>query len=286
MGDEGARHAVEQGELVKSSPQIAQTGGSSKEGLGDVALAQVEVLGEDVAESKGAGSGACLQGQDGGGIAEYVLLLLGGPLLHGNIEVEGLGRVRKDLIGQLIGDLLDEQLSGHIGGTRDGGESDRLAERQRRGSLGELGASRLAVRRWGLNRRGSIAIVYLAGQHGGGSYRGSSWDLKGRRALTQKMLDKYERRLDDGRIQEDQGRAPSRNPGVGGWWPGPEGGTRDTRDTSQARGGSTREASHGATPRQNHNTTATRRDDAEDRIWMVDEVRARKRHSVTREERD
>lgn len=82
-------------------------------------LGDIEVGREDVAKSESTSANSSLERQNLGGVSVDVLLALGSPLLKCDIEVEGLGRVREDLIGQLIGDLLNEELGGHISRARD-----------------------------------------------------------------------------------------------------------------------------------------------------------------------
>lgn len=139
MGDKGAGHAVEQTELIQGSPQLAQAQAGGEKCLRDVALAEVEILGEHVTQGKGTGAITSLKwvdGRDGG-----VNVRFGGvrPFLDGDIQIEGGWRVGEDLVRELVCDLLDEKLGGHVGRSRDGGERHHLTKRKRGGDLGEGG---------------------------------------------------------------------------------------------------------------------------------------------------
>jgi ABC-type transporter Mla MlaB component len=79
-----------------------------------MALLQVKVLGEDIAQSQCTGSLAGLHRLDGSGVAIGIQLSLLCPLFHGHIEIEGVGRVGKQFIGESVCDLLDDGLRRHI----------------------------------------------------------------------------------------------------------------------------------------------------------------------------
>ena len=114
VGDKRAGEVVQEGELVQGASQLLKAAGGGKQGLGNVSLRDVKVWGEDVSQRQGAGASPGLQRENLGGVSVDVGVLGGRPALGGNVEVEGLGRVGKDLVGQLVGDLLDEQLGSHI----------------------------------------------------------------------------------------------------------------------------------------------------------------------------
>jgi hypothetical protein len=84
-----------------------------------VTLGDIEVGREDVAQSERTSANSSLERQNLGGVSVDVLLVLGSPLLECDIEVECLRRVREDLIGKLVGDLLNEKLGCHISRARD-----------------------------------------------------------------------------------------------------------------------------------------------------------------------
>ncbi|SPQ23267.1 36e2a951-d464-403c-a585-ae5b8d13a663 [Thermothielavioides terrestris] len=149
VGNKGAGNAVEERELVEGGPQVAEAQRGRQQGLGDVTLAEVEILGEDVAERKGAGAGPGLQRHDHGGLAVGVLLAGARPLLDGLVEVEGLGREGEDLVRELVGRLLNEQLAGDIGRPADGAEREVLL-------AGRDGLEALVVQ-LGLGARGDTA---------------------------------------------------------------------------------------------------------------------------------
>ncbi|PKS11423.1 hypothetical protein jhhlp_003186 [Lomentospora prolificans] len=140
MGDNGARDSVKERELVESATKVTEAAGGDEKSLRDMALAQFKVGRKDVAESKSTGTGPGLEGKDSGGVAMDVLLLLRRPVLGGDIKIKGLGRIRKDLVGELVSDLLDEQLSCHIARARDVREGHALAEGESRGDGAEGGS--------------------------------------------------------------------------------------------------------------------------------------------------
>jgi hypothetical protein len=72
-------------------------------------------------------------------IAIGILGVCGRPVLHSNIEIEGLGRVRKDFVGQGIRNLLDQSLRSGVGRPADRSEVDRLAEGQAGRLLNKFG---------------------------------------------------------------------------------------------------------------------------------------------------
>ncbi|GJC96588.1 hypothetical protein ColKHC_05414 [Colletotrichum higginsianum] len=96
VSNEGGGNSVQQAQLVQGA-------------------AKVEIGAEDVAQGEGAGAGPSLQLDKVGGLTVNVLLLGLGPGLCGDVEVEGGSRVREDLVRQQEGNLLDEQLSRHVG---------------------------------------------------------------------------------------------------------------------------------------------------------------------------
>jgi len=73
--------------------------------------------------------------------------LLSRPVLNSGIEVEGLGRVREDLVGELVGYLLDEQLGCDVRGPRDGRQRHHLAKGQGRGHSFRFGRLRCRIAR-------------------------------------------------------------------------------------------------------------------------------------------
>lgn len=128
VGNEGARDAIEERQLVQGRAQVPEAQRGGKEGLGNAPLAEVKVLGEDVTKRKGAGTGSGLERDNSGGLAMDVLLLGLRPVLDGRIEVEGLGGEGEDLVGKLVSSLLDEELARHVGWAGDGAEGHGLLE--------------------------------------------------------------------------------------------------------------------------------------------------------------
>ena len=126
VGDEGAGNAIEKGELIERRAKVTKAQRRGQKSLGNMALGQVKVLGEDVAKGKSTGTGPGLKRDNGGGLAVNVLLVGLSPFLHGDIEVESLGGVGEDLVGELVGSLLDKQLAGDIGRPGDGGKRRHL----------------------------------------------------------------------------------------------------------------------------------------------------------------
>ncbi len=102
-----------------------------------MAPAHVKVGREDVAEGEGARARARLQAQHLGRVAVHVCVAGGRPALRRHVEVVRLGRVRKDLVRELVGNLLDEQLRRDVGRAGNVGERHVLAKGQRGGRHGE-----------------------------------------------------------------------------------------------------------------------------------------------------
>ncbi|KAI6775598.1 hypothetical protein HG530_002356 [Fusarium avenaceum] len=93
MGNERAGDTVEERELVESSAQLLETARRCDQRLRDVALGDIKVGRKDVTKSESTGADSGLEGKNLCGISVDVLLVLGGPFLECDIEVEGLGRV-------------------------------------------------------------------------------------------------------------------------------------------------------------------------------------------------
>jgi hypothetical protein len=93
MSDEGARDAIEKRKLVKCSAKLLKTARGRNQRLGNVALGNIEVGREDIAKSEGTSTNSSLERQNLSRVSVDVLLVLGGPLLECDIEVESLGRV-------------------------------------------------------------------------------------------------------------------------------------------------------------------------------------------------
>ena len=104
-----------------------------------MSLANVEVGREDVAQSQRASTSSRLQRQYRRRIAVDVLVAFSSPLLSGDVEIEGLGRVGIDLVRELVRNLLDKELSGNVGRTRDVGEGNVSAKWESGGILNGLG---------------------------------------------------------------------------------------------------------------------------------------------------
>ncbi|CEI60630.1 unnamed protein product [Fusarium venenatum] len=157
VGNKGAGDAIEEGELVESAAKLLKAARGSNQRLGDVALGDIEVGREDVTQGERTSTDSGLEGQNLSGVSVDVLLVLGGPLLECDIEVEGLGRVREDLVGQLVCDLLDKKLGSHICRTGDGRKRNLLAKGEARRQLGE-------VSRVGLGHGGRLLVRHLEGK--------------------------------------------------------------------------------------------------------------------------
>ncbi len=138
MRDERAGDAVQKRELVQGGAQVAQAERRSEQRLRNVPLAQIKVLGEDVAERQRASTSPGLQGEDGRRLAIYVVLLLARPLLRGDIEIEGVRGIGEYLVGQLVGNLLHKQLCRNVRGPGYARYRYLPAERQAGGSHGAL----------------------------------------------------------------------------------------------------------------------------------------------------
>ena len=67
----------------------------------------------------------------------HVQRALGSPSLDGRIQIEGLGRVCEDFVGEEVGDLLCERLAGQVRGTTEGGQRHMLTKGQGGGVSGE-----------------------------------------------------------------------------------------------------------------------------------------------------
>ena len=151
MGGDGAGDGVQQRQLLQGRAEIRQRRGRGQDALGNMALAQIKVAGEEIAEGDVSGALAGLHGLHLGGIAIGIGLTAGSPLADRTIEVESLRRVREDLVGEGVGDLLDQGLRGDIRGPAEGGEggsgrssrhrdgNGRRAPEPERGTAGERG---------------------------------------------------------------------------------------------------------------------------------------------------
>jgi hypothetical protein len=144
--NERAGDAIQEAELVQGAAQLLEAARGGDERLGDVALGHVKVGREDVAQGQGASTSPRLKGQHRCRIVENVVLAVVRPLLEGHIEVESLRGVGEDLVGQLVCDLLNEQLGRHVGRARDGGQGHGLAKGQARGLLLEARHRELRAR--------------------------------------------------------------------------------------------------------------------------------------------
>jgi hypothetical protein len=120
VGNKGAGDAIEERELIESSAKLLKAARGRNQRLRNVALGDIKVGREDVTKGESTSTNSGLEGQNLSRVSVDVLLVLRGPLLECDIEVEGLGRVREDLVGQLVGDLLDEKLGSHICRAGDG----------------------------------------------------------------------------------------------------------------------------------------------------------------------
>ncbi|TFB07002.1 hypothetical protein CCMA1212_000529 [Trichoderma ghanense] len=130
MSHKGAGEVVEKGELVQGSTEVLERPRRSQQRLRDMALVDVKIRREDVAQGEGTGTCSSLKGQDIRGVSVNVLALVGSPLLGRGVKAKGGRRVGEDLVGELVRNLLDKQLGRHIRRARDVRQRHLLAKRQ------------------------------------------------------------------------------------------------------------------------------------------------------------
>jgi hypothetical protein len=93
MSNERTGDTVEERKLVESSAQLLETARRCNQRLRDMTLGDIKVGRENVTKSESTSANSGLEGKNLCGISVDVLLVLGGPFLECDIEVEGLGRV-------------------------------------------------------------------------------------------------------------------------------------------------------------------------------------------------